>query len=156
LGAAAWHRPRTRNDGPSSYKAFPDLPVPQPSLELLALELQPQREPAGLPDDALRPLLTEEVGYTVVGRNTAGIVFAAFLVALLAPGIGLGRSGRPEIGGWRGPAAAIVASGVFVALGEGSRRAVPATAGVAEVVEAVPGSSEAAVRGTFGIYRPGS
>jgi hypothetical protein len=77
-------------------------------------------------------------------------------VALAALGVLLRRSRRPELAGWLGPVAALVVAAAFLAMGEGSRRAVPATVAAVAVVDAVPGGTEAAVSGLFAVYHPAS
>jgi hypothetical protein len=154
LGPRAWFRPRSSND-----KAWPDAEqpfplVPTPPMEVVADELQPPPDPTAFRDDAFRPLLTAEIGYAVVSRLTLGLVFAAVVALTLALGMVLRRSRRPELLGCVGPIAALVATGVFVYLGESSRRSVPPTVAVAQVVEAVPGTDEVAVHGLLALYRP--
>ncbi len=89
-------------------------------------------------------------------RGTIALVLGVSLLAALALGIGLRKASRPELLGWLGPAAALGATGVFLALGEASRRAAPATLAVAQVVDAVSGKEEAAVHGLMALYRPES
>ncbi|MBX9580450.1 MAG: hypothetical protein K2X87_09090, partial [Gemmataceae bacterium] len=61
-----------------------------------------------------------------------------------------------ELAGWVGPAAAVGAAGVLVALGAESRQAVPPTAAWAAVVDVAPGAAEGAAVGLFAVYRPDS
>jgi hypothetical protein len=156
LGGPAWHRPRGSKDPQPVYPRRADLPVATPPLEELAAEFRPRSGPPLLAPDDLRPLLSEEIGYTIVGRSTAGLILGAFVLALVGLGIGLRRSRRPELVGWVAAGAAVAAAAVFVFLGEGSRRSVPATVGVAEVVDVVPASGELAVNGVFAMYQPAS
>src|SRR5262249_8410296 len=136
LGPAAWHQPR-----PGSILRRPqatetptsDLPAPTTPLEEIAVELYSPAIPPTLTADHLRPLLTEEIGYSVVGRGPAALVLGGFLVVLVGIGIGLRRAARPELIGWLGVIAALAAAGVFLVLGERARQAVPPTVGVAEV-----------------------
>jgi hypothetical protein len=156
LGPRGWYRPRTRSDPPSPYDNFPTHPVPLAPLEFMADELQMPREEDPYRVEAFRPALAEEIGYSVVSRTAVGLVFGAFLLATLALGIVLGRSRRPELLGWVGPAAAVGATLAFLALGEASRRAASPTVAVAQVVDAVSGTDEAAVHGLLAVYRPDS
>jgi hypothetical protein len=166
LGAAAW-------------KPDPALPAPTPGAKKdnrlpadrrfgsasgseaaavaeLASELNPRGQADPLPVDDLRPLLTEQIGYTVVGRDTAAAILGAFLLAVLALGVALRRSRRPERIGWLAAATAVGAAGVFVLLAAASRRAVPPTAATAAIAEVSPATGEAAVRGLFAVYQPES
>jgi hypothetical protein len=156
LGPRGWYRPRTRRDPRPRFEHFPDHPLLLEYLGDLAVRLHSQGKPPAAPVDALREMVMQEVGYTVVGRGTAALIFGGFLLAVLGLGVGLRRSRRPELVGWLGPAAAVGAAAVFVALGESSRRSVPPTVGVAAVVEAVPGTGEAAAYGVAAVYRPNS
>jgi hypothetical protein len=125
-------------------------------LEVLVDELEPPPEEPPFRAEAFRTLLTEEIGYSVVGRGTVGLIFGGFLLAALALGMALRRSRRPELVGWLAPAAAVGAAVVFVVLGEASRRAAPPTVAVAQLVHAVAGREEAAVHGLLAVYRPNS
>jgi hypothetical protein len=154
LGPRAWFRPRKRGDPPSPYQNFPTIPMPGELLEQVAGELFPEETPMRM--EAFREPLAEEVGYAVPGRGTMGLVFGGFLLAALALGAVLRRSRRPEWAGWLGPIAAVGAAGVFLVLGGLSRRAAPATLAVAQVVDVVPGTEEAAVRGMLAMYHPDS
>ncbi|HKB34822.1 MAG TPA: hypothetical protein VKD72_00100, partial [Gemmataceae bacterium] len=130
-------------DGPSPYKNFPDLPVPQAPLEAIARELLPAEKPFQV--EAFKPLLAEEIGYSVVSRLTVGLIFGAFLLTTLGLAILLRRSRRPELLGWLAPAAALGAAGLLLVMGESSRRSVPPTVAVGQVVDAVSGTAEAEV-----------
>ena len=156
LGPRGWYRPRTARDGRPRFENFPDNPFALDPLAELGGRLHPRNEPPDAPSDALREMALQEVGYSVVGRWTAAAVFGGFLLAVLGLGFALRRSRRRELVGWLGPAAAVVAAAVFVALGESSRRSVPPTIGCVAVVEVVPGSSEAAAQGVAAVYRPHS
>lgn len=153
LGARGWYRPRTPRDPKSPYDIFPELPVPLPALELVSEQLQAIGEDAFRPE-AFRKTLTEEIGYQVVSRSTVALVFAGFLLGTLLLGLAARRVGRGELLGWLAPLAALVAAGAFVGLGERSRRPVPPTVAQGQIVDAVPGAPEVAVRGLLAIYRP--
>jgi hypothetical protein len=156
LGPRGWSRPRTDRDKPSRFRDYPRLPVPTDALETATADLQPpaQEEPFGAA--AFRPVLTEEIGYAVVSRRAAVLVFGTFLLLALGLVVALARSRRPELLGWTGPLLALAAAGVFVVLGETSRRAVAPTVAVAQVIDADPGTPEAAVHGLLALYRPDS
>ena len=77
------------------------------------------------------------------------------LVALIGVGIWVRRSRRPGLVAWLVPFVAVTAVGVFVFLGERSRRAVPPTVGIAALVE--PTDHDTAVAtGQYAIYHPTS
>lgn len=154
LGARGWMRPRSAGDPPPAYRDFPQLPVASVPFEFVAGELHPRPERALLPADALRSYVTNQIGYTVVRRDTTLFVFGLFLLALTGAVLALGRRGWLEHLGWLGPALALGAAGVFVALGEMSRNAVPPTVAVAQLVTAVPGVEEAQASGLLAVYLP--
>ncbi len=156
LGPRGWFRERTKRDRPSPYQSFPSLGIPLIPLEDLGWELHHQENVAPFPVEAFRPLLIQEIGYSVLDRGTVVLVFGLFLLAVLALGIGLRQSRRPELLGWLAPAAALVAMSIFVVYGETSRRAAPATVAVAEVVDAITGKEEASLHGLMAVYRPDS
>ena len=156
LGGPGWYRPRTGRDQTSPFKSFPSMPVPLDHLAMAGDEMERPTEDSAFAVDAFRESLNAEIGYSVIGRRTAAALFGAFLLTTLGLGIVLRRSRRPEWLGWLGPAAALMAAGVFVALGQASRQAVPATVAVGQVVDAGLDGREAAVRGLLAVYRPES
>lgn len=156
LGSRGWFRERTKRDLGSPYEHFPNFPVPTEPLEDLGWELHHKENAAPFPVEAFRPLLIEGIGYSVLDRDAVVLVFGMFLVTVLALGIGLRQSRRPELLGWLAPAAAVAAASIFVVLGEISRRAAPPTVAVAQLVDAVTGKEEASVRGLMAVYRPDS
>jgi hypothetical protein len=153
IGARAWFRPRTSEDPRSPFSAYPDLPVPLRALSELPRKLPPG-EAKTLDVEALEPLVSSEIGYTVPSRGTAGVIFGAFLLVVVGLGLGLRQSRWPELVGWLAPVAAVVAAAVFLALGEASRRAVPPTLTVAEIVHVAPGTRDQAAVGMLALYRP--
>jgi hypothetical protein len=156
LGFRGWVRPRGANEIATAPQGSPRFPVPIPPLDQVGLVLQPQRDPAAFSVESFQPLLTEEIGYSVVGRDTVILTVGVFLLAGLVLGIALRRSRRPELLGWLGPAAALGAAAAFLLIGESSRRSAPPTLAVAQVVNAVSGQEEAAVHGLMAVYRPDS
>jgi hypothetical protein len=156
LGARAWHRPRNAKDGKSPYDHLWALPVSLGPLGEVARELEVKEDPPPFSDADLMPLVTEQVGYSVVSRETVGGVLGAFVVAVLGAGAVARRAGRSDLAGWLAPGAAVVAVGVLVALGVGSRHASPPTVAVVELVDAAPGTGETSAHGLFAVYRPDS
>jgi hypothetical protein len=156
LGPRGWTRPRKSTDPRSRFPDYPFLPVPTEAMEAATADLQPPPQEEPFRAAAFQPVLTEEIGYVVVSRGTAALVFAAFLLIALALVLVLRRSRRSELLGWMGPALALGAAGTFVLLGETSRRAVAPTVAVAQIVDADPGAPEAAVHGLLAVYRPDS
>jgi hypothetical protein len=162
LGARGWSHPRASNDGKSPYPEFPDLVVLTPAMEGLAQELQASSPVVSFPDgrpgtkgwQAIAPMVSGDIGYSVVGVETAGLMFGAFLLALVLLGIGLRRWRRAEHLGWLGPVIGLIITGAFIAVGETARRAIPPTVAVVQMVGVNPRNSEQAVTGLLGFYRP--
>ncbi len=156
LGPRGWHRPRTRQDGPSPYaETFPDLPVPLQALEAVGDQFNPAQEDAFRPE-VFERTLTDEIGYRVVSRTTVALVFGGFLLGTLLVGLALRRAGRGELLGWMAPLVALAAAAAFVGLGETSRRQAPPTVAQGQIVDAVSSAPEVAVRGLMALYRPDS
>ncbi len=125
-------------------------------MDLLSQELLPSPEANPIPASALEPLVSGDIGYSVVSVSTAGMIFGGFLLLMLGLGIGLRKWGRLEVLGWIGPVVALSTGAAFLALGEASRRSVPATLGVAQIVAVNPRTADQAVTGLLGFYRPDS
>ena len=153
LGPEAWTRPRRPGDPRTSDPQAAALPVPTAPLRAVADELSTSTEAEPFRVEAFGPLLAQEVGYNGVGRGTAAGVFAAFFLTLLILGVARKAVRRPELLAWLGPAAAFAAAVAFVLLGDLSRKLAPPTVAVAQVVEAAPGTGEAAIRGLLALYR---
>lgn len=156
LGARGWYRQRTVRDKPSPYIDVPFLPIPGDALSDVALELHPSERVEPISEEAFAPMLTEEIGYSVIGRGSVALILSLFLVGALGLGLMLRKAHRPELLGWLGPAAAVIAAAVFVLIGEASRRTVPPTLAAAQIVDAVSGKDEASARGLLEVYRPQS
>ncbi len=156
LGPRGWYRPREPREPASPYPLYPTLPIPRGPLERLAGELQPAREEDPFPAEAFHKPLVEEIGYSILNRRTVGLIFGAFLASTLVVGALLRRSRRPELVGWLAPVAALGSAAAFVALGETSRHAAAPTVAVAQIVEPVAGTEEAALHGLVAVYRPDS
>ena len=154
IGFRGWSRPRTSRDQRSRFENLPDQPVPNHLLgDMAARFIHPKGEQSNLPTDLLKEVLSQEIGYEVLKRSSAIAIFGVFLLALLVGGFAVRRSVRPERMVWIVPAIAVATATVFVAIGQSSRQAVPPTIGIVEIVDAVPGSKEAAANGVFAIYR---
>jgi hypothetical protein len=155
LGARGWYRPRTSRDPQSPLPHFPALPVTD-DLLIQATAMFPVRAAPAFPVAPVEKLLSEEIGYSVVGRGTAGLVFALFLVGVLGLSVLANRMRRLELRGCAGPAAALAAALALVTLGYQSRGAAPPTVAFVQVVDAVADSKEVAVHGMLAVYQPDS
>jgi hypothetical protein len=157
LGPRAWYRKRQEGrDPPSPYERLPELPMPTDFFDELAYELQPPQAPPPFRVTAFDRALAEEIGYAIPSRTTIALTFGGVLLAALLLAVVGRRWRRPALLAWLGPAAALVATGVFLALGEVSRRAAPPTVVVGQIVEAGTGTDEVAVHGRLALYRPES
>ena len=156
LGPRGWYRTRTRSDRPVPADRIRTLPVENPLVTELAGVLYPPPVADPFPPEVFRPLLADEIGYKVVSRTSVAVVLGGFVAALLAVGLVVRSSRRPELLVWAVPAVVAVATGVLVASGERSRQVVPPTVAVAGLVTPVAGSGEAAASGLFALYNPSS
>ena len=138
------------------FPRFRDFPVPLASVTDLTNELHPTPEPNPFTHDVFRPMLAEEIGYTIIGRDAAAFILGAFLVVLVGLALGSQRFRASTLAGWLGPGAAVIAALFFVSLGVRSRSAVPLTVGVAGIVDPIPGTGEVTISGTFAVYHPTS
>lgn len=154
LGPRGWMRPREPLDPKSGYPEFPQLALPLAPLEALTDELQPRPDRPLLAPEDLNAYVSEQIGYAVVTRQTVLVVFGLLFVGLTAVTVALNRRELLEHLGWLGPVLAVGAAGVFIALGERSRGAIPATVALAEVIDAIPGQDEAQASGILGVYQP--
>jgi hypothetical protein len=156
LGARSWTRPRTPQDPKPTYREFPDLPIALAPFEFLADELHPPPERPPLTPDDLRSYVTEQISYSVIGRNTVLLVFGLFFLVLTVATATLGKKRLMEHLGWLGPTLALGVAAVFVGLGDLSRSAVPPTVAVAQIVDAVSGLDEVQATGFLAVYQPSS
>jgi hypothetical protein len=157
VSARGWYQPRTPRDPPSKFERVQDVPIATEAFDLLAWQLQPERAlRAELPADDLAPLLRADIGYEVVGRRTAGLVLAAFLVGLVAVALALRRSKAPELIGFSAPVVAAVAAAALIIAGMSARRAVPPTAAAVAIVSVSPDNREERWHGLFAVYNPES
>jgi hypothetical protein len=133
-----------------------------PAMDRLMQELQHSTKLLSFPSsgsgteakDAFGPLVMADIGYSVVGIGTASLMFGGFLLALVVFGLGLRKWRRSEVLGWIGPVTALSTAGAFLAVGEAGRRSVPPSMAVTEMVAVNPRSSEQAITGLLGFYRP--
>jgi hypothetical protein len=153
LGPRGWYRPRTQRDSRSPYENLPDLPVPLELLNQLASEIK-QAEERPVAHDLFESVLAEQIGYTVIGLDTVGLIFGLFFLVLIVLGLVLRRTRRPELVGWLTPAVALATAAVFLVLGVSSRHAAPATVAVIQLAKAVPGQDEIPLHGELAVYRP--
>ncbi len=156
VGAGGWSRPRDGHDEISHFPLLRDFPVPLASVTELTKELYPTPEPNPFTPDVFRPMLAEEIGYTTLGRGAAAFILGGFLVILIGLALASRRFRASALAGWLGPGAAVSAALFFVALGALSRSAAPPTAGVAGIVDPIPGKDEVVISGTFAVYHPTS
>lgn len=153
LGGRGWIRPREKNDGPpfDPHHTAADL-IANDSLRHIAFEFLKRREPPTLETKAWEPIVSEHVGYKIVGRWGVALVLGGFCGGLLALGIWLARRDRLAHLGWLGPLGALATAGVLVLMGQASRDAVPSTVAVGQLVEVSPRVNDVRVHGLLALY----
>jgi hypothetical protein len=156
LGARGWTRPRVRNDPVSLFTKIRDFPVPLAPATNLARELHPKPEPDPLSPEIFRPMLVDEIGYTLVGRGTAAFILGGFVLILVGLGVAPRRIRMSPLVGWFGPGIAVITALLFVGLGVRSRNATPPTVGIAGIVDPISATGDVVISGTFAVYHPGS
>lgn len=154
LGARGWYRPRGAQEQPSPFPEFPDTPVSLPALDDLAVDLVPVGKAREFSVTEFGPLLSDQIGYSIVGPGPVAALLGAFLLAVLLAGVWLRRSRRAELVGWLGPAAAVVVGAVFALWGEQTRRVIPPSVAAVNLIDATAGSQEQPVTGLVAVYRP--
>ena len=156
LGARAWTQQHTRD---SRQRADPlhssNWMATQP-LRHLSLRFFTRQEPPAVKPSQFEPMLTEQIGYRIVGRGTVTAILTAFCAGLLIGGLWLVRCGRLERLGWLGPAAAVFAAAVIIVLGALSKHVVPNTLAELQFVETAPGSDDIQVTGLAAVYNQDS
>jgi hypothetical protein len=142
LGPRGWYQPKSERD-------------PSDAFIIASEELQGKAaEPP--PIAAFETMLTEEIGYSIVGRGTVLAIFGVFAAGILGlSALGLWLQ-KPAWLGWAAPSAALAIAGLFLVLGEIARRAAPPTVAFVQVLDAVAGSDEIAVHGVLAVYQPDS
>jgi hypothetical protein len=154
LGAAGWTRARLTSEPRSRMQEFPDLPVALLPFQYLADEFKLRPERPLLADEDLRTYVSDQISYKVVSRSAVLLVFGALFVALVLAAFSFIKKGGLEHLGWLSPALALVTAVVFIGLGERSRGAVPPTVAVAQLIDVVPGATQAQASGILGAYQP--
>jgi hypothetical protein len=124
-----------------------------PVLAQVATDLLPLINERTFDVAAFGGLLNDDIGYAVIGRGRLLLVFAGFFAAAAVAGMMLRRSRRPELVGWLAPAAALGAAGMVLALAQLDRQAATPTTAVAQIVQPVSGTNEAAVHGLLAACR---
>jgi hypothetical protein len=151
LGMRAWLRPIAKDER-QRYKTDVRF-FPRDPLEKLTGKLFEYGRRSPLQPEQFDDYVTQQIGYEIVSRNLVIIVLGAFCVALLLTAVWLRRAKRLERMRWIGPGWAVAAATVLTGLGFRSRRSVPETVVVAQLVEAAPDSEEVIVNGKIAVYR---
>jgi hypothetical protein len=155
LAARGWLRPAGEPPNPYALSLeFWEAMTAAESLDMLSPELFRPVDPPSLSPQDVYPLLSEQVGYRIVGRGWVVTILGGFCLAVIGAGLWLAQRHMTEWLGWIGPAGAFAAAGLLVALGLASRKSVPPTVAMLEQVAAEEGSEEIALHGAMAIYLP--
>jgi hypothetical protein len=156
VGPRAWYRPRVKRDAPSPFTNFPTLPVHTEPLKTIAEELKPLTAKDPRDNESWKTLLTDDIGYSIIGRGVVLPVFGGLLLLGFAVGFALRNSRRLELWGWTIPVAALATAATFLLLGENARGTARQAVAVVQIVEGGTGTEEASVHGLLAAYRPES
>ncbi len=152
----AWMRPTTSQDPPPRV-AGEDTPFyPRDPLKCLAMECFVARPPTKLNTAVLQPILTQQIGYQILGRRSVLAILGIFCLVLMAVGGWFYRVGRPERLLWLVPITAALTSLVFVAIGLATKKSVPPTAATLAHVTFQPGVNAAHASGLAAMYNQDS
>ncbi|MGE0375134.1 MAG: hypothetical protein AB7I48_13520 [Planctomycetaceae bacterium] len=153
LSSAAWMRPRLPHEQVRELDRNSTF-IARQSLEEVADYLTRPLSSPPLSAEDWRPFVSEQIGYRIPGRGSVLSILGLFWTGLIGLGVYWQRSARLERLAIVGPVVAICAAAPLVLMGEQSRRAIPATAAVAELVEVGPGSSESHSTGLAAMFVP--
>lgn len=153
ISAGAWIRPRLAHEQASSLE-YNSTFVARPGLEEVSDYLTRPLSPAPLTGAQWRPYISEQIGYRIPGRPVVLSVLVLFWTGLIGLGVWWQRTARLERLAVAGPVLALFAAAPLVLMGEQSRRAIPATAAVAELVEVGPGATEIHSTGLAAMFSP--
>jgi hypothetical protein len=154
LGPRGWMRPRTSRDPKSPFNEFANLPIATVPMECLTEEIH---HPPGRPAIAaseLQASVAEQVGYSVVDRDSIAGVFGVLFVALFAAAFVLAKLHQLEHLAWIGPMFAAAACLAFILIGQKSRTTVPSTFAMTQLIETALGIEEVQTSGEIGVYQP--
>lgn len=154
LGAEAWIRPRRPKDPPPTIRGEVSESVPTQSLAELGPILFDEPTPMLATTDELKPYVSDQIGYKVVGRGRVASLLVAFCCLLPAAGIVLTRWKRGEWLAIVAPLVALACALVLLALGWQSRQSVAPTVAQAQLIEVARDSDEITIRGLAGLYSP--
>jgi len=156
LGPRAWVRPRTARDRRPPWDVVGCPSVATEPFAQLAGRLFEPREPPLVEPRQFEPYLSEQIGYRIVSRGSVIGVLGTFCLVLLGSGVWLTWTKRLERMAWIGPTAAAVATAAFILMGLFTRKAVPPTVAVAQLVEVEPGAEDLWMTGLVAAYNQGA
>jgi hypothetical protein len=152
LGIHGWIRPRTESDPvPRDRQYMSDYLATNP-LQLIAQRVLESTHPAPLSPETFQTLLTDQIGYQIIGRRPVAFILGVFCVGLLLVGLWLASHRRLDRLVWIGPLGSVITTLVLVIVGAMPSQGVPNTLAVAQFVEAVPGSEDQKIQGLLAIY----
>jgi hypothetical protein len=153
LGPRGWLRPRVAGDpNPSGAPYYVPVVAADPLVDLsYGLVLESRQSPSLRPEQ-LQSFVSEQVGYEILPQGVIFGVLGAFCCALAVAGGWLRAKRRAEWLTWIGPALGVIPAIALVVMGSSSRRAVPSTVSVAQVVYAESGVSGVHATGLLAMY----
>ncbi len=152
IGPNAFMRPATARDRPPRSREDETAFFPRNSLDDLADDCLGARDSPPLKDDALKPFLSQQIGYRILTAGTVLAILTGFCAALILAGWWFQRAGHLERLLWAAPFAAAVFALVFLGLGTATKRAVPPTVATITRVVFEQGVGEAHTSGLIALY----
>jgi hypothetical protein len=153
LGPRGWMRPADDPRRGAGGRPSRELVANQP-LMALAADFFRAPQPPSLSPAHLNPVLSEQVGYRVLGRGWVVMILGSFCLAMIGGGLWLVQRHMGEWLGWIGPAGAIAAAALLASMGLASRRSIPPTIAVLEHLAPDAAGAEVTIHGAMAAYRP--
>lgn len=151
-GPGAWMRP-TRATDPQPITEDDVTPFfPREPMRYFAQECLAPRPAPRISDNALRPYLSEQIGYRIVDRRNVAAILGAFCGCLAIASVVTFRRGQSGHILWLTPLAVLVASAIFIVIATNTKQAVPPTAATVAHLVLEPGVSTAHSYGLAAMY----
>jgi len=121
-------------------------------LDTVANRFYQERVEGKLPEEEIKPILQEQIGYSIPSRSLATYLLGFNCIAILGAGLWLGYRQQLEWLAAAVPLITLVSGGVLLVIGTTNSRSVPSMMAAVQLVRLDSGSSQANVSGLAAIY----
>ncbi len=139
---------------PGFLRTQPGPTVVSQALHSMGLRFYQTRCLPAVDVNVAKPLLLQQIGYTIPSRGKAATILLFNCGLLLAAGWWLARRGRLEQLAWVAPTVALCATAAFLLMGRSTAHRVPASAASFQFVQVTPGTNSADAHTMTAIYSP--